>query len=367
MRELYGKVGRATIEGLFEKVCLPNSIISIHPMQSGLSGAFVLKVHISHPVRPDEVLQVVKIGRSEQIKLETKNFEEHAYRSLNPTPKLIHFAGEDGWSISSFSFESGKILADQILELTFSNRQKHLSELIDVVLKYFEPWHSRRRMELVSVAAEKYRLKSGYFEDFERLRSELNSQNRFPLPPSAPLNFASREWYRFKKILTLLCTCHGDLHPFNVLLGKAGPCAIDFQFTAADHHFLKDFVLLEMDALLKVLAPRQLIPSYDFQLFLDIKNYLFEVEVDGFLLKKACASGPRAKAAICIARRIREHAWRAMDGKAQHICEYFIGLLRYAISRAGQANSGLTDAQRCIAIHFAFELDKKLDVWMQRN
>lgn len=357
---LCNQVGRKTLYKLFEKALSSKNEVRISPMRPGLSGAIILKAKIGR-----ELLQVIKIGRSAQIELERQNFLDYAQAYLRPTPKLLHNENENGWSIVCFSFESGQTLADRISELTADGLYAELQDLIHSVLKYFTPWHGGRRVEQVSLPFQKYHLKQNYFEDFERRRSEICARQGLPIAPPSSLFFAYKKWRHYETVCTLLCTCHGDLHPFNILLTPAGPCAIDFQFTTPNHHFLKDFVLLEIDTILKVLAPRQVFPSHPIDLFIRLKKLLFNP--DDFFLQHSRASGRPANAAVCIARAIRKHAFQGLENKSQYQQEYFLGLLRYAISRAGQSNSGLTDAQRCIAIHFAIELNNVLEVLIRRN
>ena len=362
LKELRRAIGQNAVSRLFEEIG-PVTRIELTSLRSaGLSGARLYRATVIDAHGNPEVPQVIKIGNKEQLRTEKANYEKFAFRVLKRTPNIFHHSETENVGLLAFEFAGQETLADRILHIIPRAGDSELEAEIKTVLNYFSSWHNETTEEEMIVAKKKYAFRGDYFTAFDQQVSTLRPPDQdYAIPPHELLKNTRNLWQRTTSTKSLTCTCHADLHPYNILYTEDNSlCAIDYYYTQPDHHFLRDFVILEVDSILKVLCPDNWNRKHDFDQFLDLKSCLFNLH--DFFLEKTIAYGPNAKAAITIARTIRSHALGGDRMTLQYMSEYLIGLMRYLVSRTGQKESGLNDTRRLISAHFAIQLDKTLKI-----
>lgn len=351
-------LGRQTVIDVLKAMFPPPTTVVFQALTPGMSGSSVFLVypHLGHSLLPC----VVKIGPLAEIEAELRAWETHVkpYVRSKYLPDVRNSVLSK--EIGGIAYEaSGRTTLNQRLDVLAQEGQLDrvegfLSSLLGIIT---DAWNVEKHRTLRNILAEDYPLTDGDLGAFENLCSSLGGRTVLRRSEVAYV----RAIWRAEQIpldpVPWVSRCHGDLYGDNVLVDDDDDLVlIDFT-KAGEQHYLRDFVTLEGDLILRLL-PRA------------GKTTATERKVGSRLVELARAATTRAfhelpptthepaetAAAVAALRAIRQHAWRRMENSPGEIVGYKIGLIRRLVRSVARVENGLTDAQRTAGAMLAVAL-----------
>lgn len=337
---------RHIVEKILGKMFPPPTKVNYRALTPGMSGSSVFLVY---PRRGDARAPcVAKIGPARDIHAELRAWGEHVepYLRNKHLPGIHNSVLVDDVGGIAYKFFADTTLNRRLQGLAAVEDTLAIEELVSKLLTVLiSAWNEKHRLPR-NLVKEDYPLTDGDLIAFESFCDEMPAP--FTLPPE-DVRLVRRLWRSestHAHQLQCVSRCHGDLYGENVLVDSDDDlCLIDFSH-ADEQHYLRDFITLEGDLLLRLLPAGGADVEVDAKAARHLVNLASADFPTGFTPDPAQQPKVTAGAAAAL-RAIRRHAWGRMENNADEIPNYQVGLIRRLVRTVARVENRLSHAQRC--------------------
>jgi len=337
---------RQETEELFRKLFSDCQEIAVHPVSQGYSGTIVVKVKPYYRDRGPGEAVILKCGERSAVEREVIAYDTRVKGVVggHRLPQRLDVARTR--SLGGIIYSFAGVPFGEVRDFVTLYREESLSEVEKVIENLFRetcfPWSREERSpKKFFYFTDHYRSLLGLEQTaletaFKEMLLESKQNTCFELADGIgeTIRFINQDvslpnpvWFVGKHplfCLTHVCTVHGDLNGWNVLVDRHGDVwLIDFG-KCGEGHILQDFTALESFVKFSLVSTdnlgalyeweRRLLTSADFRVGPSLINSFGIEELD------------KAFATVC---KIRQLAYETVGG--HDMTEYYIGLLFHAL------------------------------------
>jgi CheY-like chemotaxis protein len=335
---------RQEIEELFRKLFFDCQEIAVYPVSQGYSGTAVVKVKPHYRDRGPGEAVIAKCGERSAVEREVNAYDTHVKGVVggHRLPQKLDVARTR--SLGGIIYSFAGIPFGEVRDFATLYQEGSLSEVEKVIENLFRetcfPWSreecSRKKFFYLTdyyrslLGLEQTALERAFKEMLESKQNtcfELADGLRETISfIDQGVSLPNPVWFVGKHPLfcpTHVCTVHGDLNGWNVLVDKHGDVwLIDFG-KCGEGHILQDFTALESFVKFSLVSTDNLSALYEWERGLLTSDFHVNPSlVNSFGIEEL----DKAFTTVC---KIRQLAYKALG--EHDMTEYYIGLLFHAL------------------------------------